>query len=247
MPRRRSTAEIIAPARPYFSRKGASDGFFPPLHGQIPVAGGFSLLQATPVNRVAGKDLLRPLDTVEEDLGIAAAWEVVFDGLADDIVGRGGLSPKRPGNDHQVPVADPWVDPDIPERGVQVAEEFGTLGAGYVPGVEVLHHPVPDRDQVAPVGDLPVLEADPHAGSLQGAPPGIGGAGVISQDGEVCDIAPGLELVRNGPEHSAPPLPGDPVHVWYLCVLEGCSTPQFGKRLISHAVSEDDDVFHVNL
>ncbi len=193
------------------------------------------------------KDLLRPFHAVEEDLGIPSAREEIRDRLADDVVGCGGLSAERPGNDHQVPVADPRIDPDFPERGIQIAEEFGALSAGYVPGVEVFHHTVPDRDQVAPVGDLPLLEGDAHADRLQGTPPGIGGAGVIAQDGEVCDIAPRLKAVRDSPEHSAPPLPGDSIHVRYLCVLKGCSAPQFGKRLISHAVSEDDDVFHVNL
>ncbi len=161
-------------------------------------------------------------------------------------MGRCGPGPERPGNDHQVPVTDPGVDPDVIERGIQVAEEFSALGAGYMPGVEVFDHAIPDRDQVAPVGKLPLLEGDSHAGGLQGPPPGIRGAWVVAQDGEVCYIAPGLEPLRDGPEHPAPPLPGDPVHVWYICVLEGCSAPQFGKRFIRHTVSEDNDVFHVD-
>ncbi len=103
--------------------------FLPAAPWPDPGGGEVPLFQAAPVDRVVGKDLFCTLHTVEEDSGIPAAREELPDRLADDIMGRCGLGPECPGNDHQVPIADPGVEPDIIERGIQVTEEFSALGA----------------------------------------------------------------------------------------------------------------------
>ena len=132
----------------------------------------------------------------------------------------------------------------VTQMSLQIVDEDTCLVRGDMPGGMVFQQISFDADKIAPHGQVTRLELDPHAGSLEHAPPLVDLTEVIAQDGHVGHLAPRVESLRHRPEHPATPAACQRVHVRRMGMLQQGVSAQRIDRPVGHAVAQDDDVFH---
>ena len=163
-------------------------------------------------------------------------------GLHGDVPERGG------GVDHHAGLLGGLLEGGVPEEVGNQLDRLvpfnGTAGVGedalFLKGeVAVLI-----GDHVAPIGNVSGLELDACGGSLQGGAACVADIGVCPENGQDGGVAAGGQT-GGAVDHIAHlTLGGQPIHDGDGGVLKGGFVVQGGDGIVSHAVSDDQDVFH---
>ena len=188
-----------------------------------------------------------PNDEVHQTLGILSFREIIIDDLADDVVRSGRLGSFAVWKHHDISIGDTRIPAGFRDLLFESLEKLRSLSARDMAGRKILHLPVLDRDQIAPVGEFPLSERDPHAERLERSPSGVIFQRIVAEDRHVRNIRTRGERVVHGLEHAASAFTGDPVHIGFVCRFERGLSPKLFKRLVSRTVSQNKNIFHGNL
>ena len=213
-----------------------------------PDLGGRSLPLLLPlfVDRVLGQHLDRLVHELLQRLGRRPFGHELGHLLADDVVRRCALGLahlRRP--HHDVPVLHSRMECDRATQGVlQGANQLGRLLRADVAGGEVLHDALVDGNEVAPKGDLAVLQLDPHGRRLDrgSAAPVLGR--VEAEGRHAADVGSGVHAVGNGAgaTHLAGECHGPQVHE--VGGGQRRAAVEIGVGMVGGAVGDYQQVLH---
>ena len=131
------------------------------------------------------------------------------------------------------------------QRVVERGNDRVALRVVEVARREVDHRPrVVDRDEVAAVRDLAGFELDAHRRSLDRRATGVVHGGVVAEDREVADVAPGREAVGNHRREADFSSRGERRQARHARRFERCAVVEFGERLVGTTVGDEHDVLH---
>ncbi len=167
------------------------------------------------------------------------------------VMGRGRDHVRRPAlPDHEVAVADAGVEPEFlaPDRIAEVLDEDPRLLGRDLSRAVVAHkdlrRPHVEVDEVAPKGDVPFFEGDPHAVCLYGGAARIVLFRVIAEERHAGDVAARRKTRGHGNHLPAKPLLADPVDGRLPRGLKRGLPAQLLTRKIGHPIADNHQVFH---
>ena len=102
-------------------------------------------------------------------------------------------------------------------------------------------------DEVTADGEVVVCHLVAYAGSLQGSATFIDCVEIVTEDGCVGYFRTGREAFGHCDEATCAPFACQLVHIFRSCILQECLITEAGHLVVSHTVSEDDEVFHSGL
>ena len=122
-------------------------------------------------------------------------------------------------------------------------QHVGLFGL-QVPTMVVLDEPVLQLDDVAAEGEVVGVQVIADACGLKGATSFINLILIIAQDGAVGHLRPWQIAFGNGGQATCTPFTRQHVHIRSVGILQQSLAAQTVHGVISHAVSQDNDVFH---
>ena len=126
---------------------------------------------------------------------------------------------------------------------VQLFDQLARLLGGDMPGAVVLHLAVHNSDKIASKDPVIHRQVDIASDSLDGRPPRIIAARVVSKQAHLRHVTARLHPRRHGPHEALPALGAYPVHVRRLGRFQRSGAVEFFKRLIGGAVRNDNCIF----
>ena len=127
---------------------------------------------------------------------------------------------------------------------VEVCYELAGILCFQVAAIMGDYFSVFQGDDVTADGEVVVRHLVAYAGSLQGSTSFIHLVEVVAQDGCVGHFRTGREAFGHCDEASCAPFACQHVHIFRSCILQECLIAEAGHLVVSHTVSEDDEVFH---
>jgi hypothetical protein len=110
-----------------------------------------------------------------------------------------------------------------------------------MPGRKIFHYLLaiflPEGHQVESKGNILRIKRNPHAGCLKGRPTAITDGRIVPEHGKVGDITPGRKPLWDSLGKADLPFTSEAIHVRGMSTLQWSFPPEFGHRLIGHAVS----------